>query len=70
MISRCFVVFRQVSVEHTYAGDPFLVTVANYDTAFISDAAYDDYGLVYNTGTQVPKHFRGCPVVLCPLCIA
>lgn len=42
-----------MNVEQTYTGDPFLVTVADYDTDFISDTAYEDYGLVYNTGSQV-----------------
>lgn len=42
-----------MNVEQTYTGDPFLVTVADYDTEFISDVAYEDYGLAYNTGSQV-----------------
>ena len=42
-----------MNVEQTYAGNPFLVTVAGYDTDFLNDTAYEDYGLAYNTGSQV-----------------
>lgn len=40
-------------MEQTYAGDPFLVTVAGYDASFASDTDYDDYGVVYNDRSQV-----------------
>lgn len=48
------VVFMQkVNVETTYQGDPFLVTVADYDGDFAGDPAYDNYGIVYNDRSQV-----------------
>lgn len=47
------VFMRKVNVEKTYQGDPFLVTVADYDAEFASDSAYNDYGIVYNDRLQV-----------------
>lgn len=44
---------KKVEVEKTYVGNPFLVTVADYDASFTNDPAYDDYGIVYNDRTQV-----------------
>ena len=46
----------KVEVEKTYAGDPFLVTVADYDASFADVPAYDDYGIVYNDRLQVSLH--------------
>lgn len=45
----------------TYAGDPFLVTVAGYDATFASDSAYDNYGAVYNDRSQVGKYYCDIP---------
>lgn len=48
---------KKVEVEKTYVGNPFLLTVANYDASFTNDPAYDDYGIVYNDRLQVsPVH--------------
>ena len=44
---------HKVNVETTYEGDPFLVTVADYDADFTGDASYEDYGIVYNDRLQV-----------------
>lgn len=44
---------HKVNVENTYEGDPFLVTVADYDASFTSDSSYDEYGIVYNDRSQV-----------------
>lgn len=47
------VFIHKVNVEKTYEGDPFLVTVADYDADFTDDPSYDDYGIVYNDRSQV-----------------
>lgn len=47
------VLMHKVNVENTYEGDPFLVTVADYDADFTADPSYDDYGIVYNDRLQV-----------------
>lgn len=42
-----------MEVENTYAGDDFLVTVADYDAEFVNYPAYEDYGKVYRNLEQV-----------------
>lgn len=49
---------HKVNVEKTYEGDPFLVTVADYDADFTSFPEYDDYGIVYNDRSQVMARFK------------
>lgn len=51
------VFMRKVNVEKTYQGDPFLVTVADYDADFAGFPAYDDYGIVYNDRSQVKVQY-------------
>lgn len=56
-----------MEIEKTYVGDPFLVTVADYDANFADVPAYDDYGIVYNDRLQVrlalsvESYFPLCP---------
>lgn len=58
---------KKVEVEKTYAGDPFLVTVADYDANFADVPAYDDYGIVYNDRLQVSLALSvGIVPRLCP----
>lgn len=59
-------------MEKTYVGNPFLVTVANYDASFTADPAYDDYGIVYNDRLQVSsvhdeREYSGVVSMTCAL---